>query len=174
MQVRLGVVQSASGDGPGPERQDERDADLRQAAQPLVQDRVHAAEQGAESHRRRVLPEARRPHRPRLPERRPHQLHLRVLRLPPGRHRARANRGAAHAPRRRITADRIPARQLRHSGVWMKWNFSMPKLLMDRRILKFGSMYYSFYCESRQFICNDKFICKYIILLFCYLKLPHG
>lgn len=91
-------------------------ADLRQAAEPIVQDRLYTVEQGPESQRRLHL-EAGRSSGPRLSQQRSHQLHVRLLRLLAGGHGAGAHRGAIDEARRWLTANWIPFGQLWHTGI---------------------------------------------------------
>lgn len=62
------------------------------------------------------MSKTRRPGGPGLPEQRPVELPVRVLRLRVRRRRARAHRGAADPPGRRFAADRLPVGQLRRPG----------------------------------------------------------
>lgn len=54
--------------------------------------------------------EGRRAHRPGVPKQRPHQLHVRLVRLPAGRSGPCGRGSPADTEGRRLTADWLPAR----------------------------------------------------------------
>jgi len=67
----------------------------REASQSVTKNRLHAFEQGLQQ-RRRDVSQVRWSYCPCLPQQWPHQLHLCILWLPPGRDRACSHWSATH------------------------------------------------------------------------------